>query len=327
MGGAAVAVAFNCGNLAAVATALRSKFPAAQLVLCADDDAGTDGNPGLTKAREAASAVQGLVAIPEFGADRPDEGATDFNDMQLHRGGDAVRACIEATAQTFQNGQDKTASGAGAGEQPAPDGAPPNGHPLPKLIPIRFVKGEIIRPREWIVRGWIPTRKVTLLQGDGGLGKSPLMQQLQSSCATAFPWLGLGVEECTSIGVYTEDEEQDLKERQAAIDEVYGCACVETGKMHLFPRVEEENELVVFDRARKPVLTTFYQQVCEAALDLRVRLVVLDVAVDLYGGNEIARQEVRAFFRPLGNLARQIDGGGRADFSRVAGRNSQRRRT
>jgi hypothetical protein len=203
-------------------------------------------------------------------------------------------------------------------------GPPPNGEgdygfsestprdddkPLAKLTPIRFVKGEILPPREWIAYGgWIPTRKVTLIQGDGGEGKTPLVHQLQSSCATALPWLGLRVRECASVGFYTEDEEQDLKERQAAIDAAYGVACAETGNMHLFPRVGEENELVVFDRARRPVVTKFYRQVCEAALDFRARLVVLDVAVDLFGGNEIARQEVRAFFRPLFSLARNIDG-------------------
>jgi AAA domain len=186
--------------------------------------------------------------------------------------------------------------------------ARPNGEgePLAKLTPISFVEGEVLSPRDWIVYdGWIPTRKVTLIQGDGGEGKTPLVHQLQSSCATALPWLGLRVKECPSVGFYTEDEEQ---ERQVAIDAAYGCACAKTGNMHLFPRVGEENELVVFDRARRPAVTKFYRQVCEAAFDFRARLVVLDVAVDFFAGNEIARQEVRAFFHRLIGLARKIDG-------------------
>jgi RecA-family ATPase len=206
------------------------------------------------------------------------------------------------------------------GASPRPDGAeleaqwrargePAPEEPLPKLAPIRFVKDEVIPPRKWTVHdGWIPTRKTTLMQGDGGDGKTPLMQQLQSSCATGLPWIGLRVEECVSIGFYTEDEEQDLKERQAAIDAAYGQHCASTCKMHLFPRADEENELVVFDRLGKPTLTGFYWQVHEAALDLRARLVVLDVAVDLFGGDEINRRNVRAFMRPLNALARKIDG-------------------
>lgn len=93
----AVAVAFNAGNLRAVAEALRAKYPALRLILAADDDVTTPGNPGLTKATEAARAVGGYLAIPDFGSDRPD-GATDFNDLHQTAGADAVRACIEAAA-------------------------------------------------------------------------------------------------------------------------------------------------------------------------------------------------------------------------------------
>jgi len=62
-----VAVAFNAGNLLAVAKVMRDKFPDLPLILCADDDSQTAGNPGLTKATEAALAVDGLLAVPDFG--------------------------------------------------------------------------------------------------------------------------------------------------------------------------------------------------------------------------------------------------------------------
>lgn len=93
--GCAVAVAFDAGNLLSVAQALRQKFPDLKLILCADDDYRTDGNPGKTKAIEAAQLVSALVAIPEFGPNRP-EGATDFNDLHQTQGLEAVRRCIEA---------------------------------------------------------------------------------------------------------------------------------------------------------------------------------------------------------------------------------------
>jgi putative DNA primase/helicase len=93
--GYASVVAFDCGNLKAVATAIRAKYPLARLVVLADDDYRTAGNPGLTKAREAAAAVGGVVAVPDFGADRP-AAATDFNDLAQHAGRDAVRRCIGA---------------------------------------------------------------------------------------------------------------------------------------------------------------------------------------------------------------------------------------
>jgi putative DNA primase/helicase len=62
----AVAVAFDAGNLLPVAKALRAKLPDVKIILCADDDSCTEGNPGLTKATEAARAVDGLLAVPDF---------------------------------------------------------------------------------------------------------------------------------------------------------------------------------------------------------------------------------------------------------------------
>jgi putative DNA primase/helicase len=94
----AVAVGFNANNLVAAAKALRARFPMVKLIVAADDDALTPGNPGLTKAKEAAQAVGGLLAVPVFGDDRP-EGASDFNDLARARGPEAVRACIDGAAR------------------------------------------------------------------------------------------------------------------------------------------------------------------------------------------------------------------------------------
>jgi len=100
--GCAVAVAFTAGNLLEVAKALRQQYPALRLIVAADDDWRTEGNPGMSKARQAAQAVAGLLAVPRFPADRPDK-ATDFNDLHQLAGLEAVQACIEA-AQAVAGG-------------------------------------------------------------------------------------------------------------------------------------------------------------------------------------------------------------------------------
>lgn len=64
--GYAVAVAFSAGNLAAVAIALRAKYPSLEIIIAADDDSETLGNPGLTKATAAAQAAGGALAVPIF---------------------------------------------------------------------------------------------------------------------------------------------------------------------------------------------------------------------------------------------------------------------
>ncbi|MFT4243585.1 MAG: DUF927 domain-containing protein [Acidovorax sp.] len=91
-----VAVAFDAGNLAHVARALRQRYPAALLVLCGDDDRATEArsgtNTGRVKAQAAAQSVGGLAVFPEGLA----EGASDFNDMRQAHGADAVRDTVQA---------------------------------------------------------------------------------------------------------------------------------------------------------------------------------------------------------------------------------------
>ena len=97
--GHAVAVAFNAGNLEAVAVALRSKYPHLKIIIAGDDDHMTEGNPGLRKSRAAAQAVGALVAVPSFPAGRP-YNATDFNDLHQLAGADAVKACIDSAIES-----------------------------------------------------------------------------------------------------------------------------------------------------------------------------------------------------------------------------------
>ncbi|MEN9490124.1 MAG: hypothetical protein RJA63_573 [Pseudomonadota bacterium] len=95
--GHAVAVAFDCGNLKAVAASLLEAWPGAQLLIAGDNDAGTEGNPGATKAREAAetAGVRWCVAdFAEFGEAAGN--ATDFNDLHALAGADAVARQIAA---------------------------------------------------------------------------------------------------------------------------------------------------------------------------------------------------------------------------------------
>ena len=82
-----VLVCFDVANLMSVAQAVRERSPDAWIVLAADNDTETEGNPGLTTARKVAAEVGGLVAVPPPG---------DFNDLQAAEGMEAVAGCIEA---------------------------------------------------------------------------------------------------------------------------------------------------------------------------------------------------------------------------------------
>lgn len=97
-----VAVAFDASNLQAVALALRAKYPSAALILAADDDHRTEGNPGMVKAQAAAQAVGARLAVPVFPPERGEKD-TDFNDLhQLVKGEAGLEAVRDCFAETLK---------------------------------------------------------------------------------------------------------------------------------------------------------------------------------------------------------------------------------
>ncbi len=153
-----VAVAFDAGNLKDVAQALRTAYPHCPLIVCADDDHQTPGNPGLTKATEAAKAVRGLLAVPEFRKPRPDW-ATDFNDLARLSGAMSVAIQIDSAA--------------------APDA---------EALDILCLEDVVAEPVRWLWPGRFALGKLSLVAGYPGLGKSQLTAALAAVVTTGGTW-------------------------------------------------------------------------------------------------------------------------------------------
>lgn len=77
---ALVLAAVDCGNLQAVATGARNRWPDADLIVCGDDDRTTPGNPGAAAARAAALAAGARFALPDWPPAAP-LNLSDFNDL------------------------------------------------------------------------------------------------------------------------------------------------------------------------------------------------------------------------------------------------------
>lgn len=102
--GHAVVCAMSAGNLLAVAQALRSKWPAREIFLAADNDQWTAGNPGLSKATEAAKAIGAKLAVPHF--KNTSSRTTDFNDLHQLEGLETVKKTIELATTPTESGED-----------------------------------------------------------------------------------------------------------------------------------------------------------------------------------------------------------------------------
>ncbi|CAK0775999.1 hypothetical protein CCP3SC15_530008 [Gammaproteobacteria bacterium] len=91
----------SCGNMPAVAKTMRERHPAATLVVLADV------GKGQPKAEEATKAVGGVLVVPKFSTEDVEaftaahgKAPSDFNDLAVLKGLEAVRVQIEAAVNS-----------------------------------------------------------------------------------------------------------------------------------------------------------------------------------------------------------------------------------
>jgi phage/plasmid primase-like uncharacterized protein len=209
--GCTVIVAFNAGNLIAVAKQARAKAPTASIIIAADDDfltvrppghpkAGEPWNPGIESASEASAQIQASYIVPAF-KNRGALKLTDFNDLHVAEGLSVVLA--QLSVESFLvNLSDWTYDAQGFHGEPD--------------------------KRSWLVRGVFPMGQASLFASAGGLGKSYLMLDLAHKVALAKRddfWqlhtkTAFGKVEAfgTAIYISAEDDRIEVHSRLTSID-------------------------------------------------------------------------------------------------------------
>lgn len=94
--GCAVSIAFDCGNLTSVVSALRERHPASQIIGAGDDDQWTTkpgGEPFNAGRHHMALAAPDDLVFPPFPSDHPQR-LTDWNDYHAEHGLDEARKLL-----------------------------------------------------------------------------------------------------------------------------------------------------------------------------------------------------------------------------------------
>ena len=299
--GHAVLVAFDAGNLKSVAELIRPKRPDMKIIIAADDDHATAGNPGLTKATEAALAVNGLLAVPTFSDTRGPKD-TDFNDLARLARPEAVKACLEAAAIP-------TPAPALATEKPSETNLESVEHEIwPEPIDLLKLSQTSPKAPSFIMQEWLPCGYATLFAGHGGVGKSALALALAVCLAMGHPFFGLPVERRRILYLSCEDREGVLHWRLSRI-----CAFLEisigdlAGWLHILDLVG--HDAILYQPGRDGVPTTgAYRQLAGNMKALGAQVLIVDGISDTYDGNENARAEVKAYINALLALIPPEDG-------------------
>lgn len=170
------------------------------------------------------------------------------------------------------------------------------------------------KPREWIVDAAVMRRTVCLLTGAPGLGKSLLLQQLCCSVSLGQPWLGREVIPARALGIFTEDDNDELQRRQRDMDNYYNVLPPDyEARMHWDTREGETTNLVEWEFGR-PVKTDFWRALWGEenphafVWQNDIQVVVLDSATAVFGGNINNATQVQYFVRELHQQAIRMNG-------------------
>ncbi|WP_438749173.1 AAA family ATPase [Pararhizobium sp. O133] len=162
---------------------------------------------------------------------------------------------------------------------------------------------ESVPEREWWVDGLVPIGQVTLLYGDGGVGKSLLALQLGIAGAADVNTIGLSPERGSVFYLGAEDEEDEFKRRQVDICRSLDLYLTELHDFRLMVMAGEDAVMAVQDASKRMVPTEVFRRVEAFVNVMRPRCIILDTAADLFGGNEVDRGQVRQFVGMLRGLA------------------------
>jgi phage/plasmid primase-like uncharacterized protein len=269
--GYCVFVAFNCGNLGKVAKTVREMFPTSKIIIGADNDQFTDGNPGLTEAHKVAAMVHGEVVHPTFNSSEISIGKpTDFNDLHALRGPDAVRDQIELVIA-----------------------------PIKDKMAFEFSRVDSLELTEiqWLVDDYIEGDSLAQIFGDPGGGKSFVSIDLACCIATGTPWHGHAVKQGAVFYIAGEGH-NGLARRFKAWELGTGVS------LKGAPLYKSHRAAQLYDATEAAIVAEAIKQLSEQHGCIP-SMIIIDTLARNMGGDENSTEDMNSFIQHLDIYLRQ----------------------
>ena len=269
--GYTVLVAFDCGNLPKVAKVAKELYPGSKIIIGADNDQYTDGNPGLTTGRAAAALVFGEVVHPVFSEGEVSGGKpTDFNDLHVLRGLDAVRDQIEMVVG-----------------------------PVKDKLAFEFSRVDSLELTEiqWIVDDYVESDSLAQIFGDPGGGKSFVAIDIACCIATGTKWHGHEVKQGAVFYIAGEGH-NGLARR------FRGWTLGNQVSLAGAPLYKSHRAAQLYDATEAAVVAESIKQLANEA-GVMPSMIVIDTLARNMGGDENSTEDMNAFIQHLDLYLRQ----------------------
>jgi RecA-family ATPase len=167
-----------------------------------------------------------------------------------------------------------------------------------------------LRARVWHTPERIPGRNVTLLSGEGAIGKSTLLMQLMGATVLAgSQWLGTCPAHGPALYLTAEEEDNEVRLRLEAVADSLGTSRQRLKEDGLHVLSFAGRDAILGEPDRNGIIrpTRLFNRIREDALRLKPKLIGLDAAADVFAGKENDRGQTRQFITMLRGLAMATD--------------------
>jgi len=160
--------------------------------------------------------------------------------------------------------------------------------------------------RKWAIRDRVPLNQAGLFSGEGGAGKSIVELTKDVAHVTGKDWFGSMPEPGPAIYIGAEDDEDEIHIRLANIASHYGVMFEQliAGGLHVLCLLGQDATLCAASgKSGKVEVTALYDQLYEAAGDIKPKNISIDTLSRAFAGNEIDRVQVYSFAQHMQALA------------------------
>jgi RecA-family ATPase len=197
-------------------------------------------------------------------------------------------------------------------EWETPNPAKLNGHgKLAPSIPLRWLDmskwdDEPIPERKWAIENRVPLNQAGLFSGEGGTGKSIIDLMKDVAHVSGKYWLGSRPEPGPAFYLGAEDDQDEIHIRLAAIANHFSVTFSElvAHGLHVLCLLGQDATLCYASgKSGRVEVTSLYQQIYEAAGDIKPKNISVDTLSRAFAGNEIDRVQVYGFASHMQALA------------------------